>query len=382
MAAPYQHLVDQWKDEAEGFGYRPILAYQSQERWRDKLQERVYAYNHGDLDAIAVITTHATFASEGFQNIIATLEGPVLLIADEVHHLGARNRRKFLAEQIPYRLALSATPDRWFDDVGTGALRGYFDQTVFELTLGEAIGLSLTPYYYHPVLVELTEEEMEDYRALSIMIARMFAKGVDEDDEKLGALLRKRSGLLNNAANKIEIISQLVDQQKPLDHALFYCAPGGQINDVMRLLGLEKRLLAHRFTAHEDTSTRRELLARFDNGDLQALVAMNCLDEGVDVPSTRTAFILASSGNPRQFIQRRGRVLRKYPGKEYAVVYDLIAVPPLPDYLDRESVGAERSILRRELKRFVEFADSAQNTQQAYDVIWDLADQFEILDFE
>jgi superfamily II DNA or RNA helicase len=192
--------------------------------------------------------------------------------------------------------------------------------------------------------------------------------------------LRKRSRLLNSAANKIEVISQLVGEQKKLDHTLFYCAPG-QIDDVVQLLGWEKRLLVHRFTAREGAAERRELLSRFDEGELQALVAMHCLDEGVDVPSTRTAYILASSGNPRQFIQRRGRVLRKYPGKEHAVVHDLITVPPLPDYLDKDALSAERSILRRELKRFVEFSDSAQNTQQAYDVIWHLADQFEILDF-
>ena len=138
----------------------------------------------------------------------------------------------------------------------------------------------------------------------------------------------------------------------------------------------------HRFTSREDIPTRRNLLDRFAAGELQALVAMHCLDEGVDVPSTKSAYILASSGNPRQFIQRRGRVLRKWPGKDYAEIYDLITVPPPVSELDEPNLQAERSILRRELKRFSEFADSALNTQAAYEVIWDLAEQYGILDFE
>lgn len=381
ILAPYQHLVDQWAAESSKFGHHSILAYRGQQYWRDLLAQRVYSYNQGNIPSLTTITTHATFTTDVFQETISRLKGPVLIIADEVHHLGSKTRRNCLPQQVPYRLALSATPDRWFDDVGTAALRSYFGSTVFELSLAQAIGISLTPYYYHPVLVELTEVEMGHYRALSTKIARLFAKGSDLDDEQLGSLLRRRSNLLNSATNKLARLSELVDQQKQVKHTLFYCSPQ-QIDDVVQLLGWEKRLLVHRFTAQEDIPTRLALLERFDKEELDALVAMRCLDEGVDVPSTRTAYILASSGNPREFIQRRGRVLRKYPGKEYAVLYDLIAVPPLPSFADVESLNAERSILRRELKRFAEFADSSQNARQAYAVIWHLADQFGVLDFE
>jgi superfamily II DNA or RNA helicase len=164
-------------------------------------------------------------------------------------------------------------------------------------------------------------------------------------------------------------------------HTLFYCAPGGQIDQVVQLLGWEKKLKVHRFTAEEDTLTRKQLLENFDNGKLQALVAIRCLDEGVDVPSTRIAYILASSSNPREFIQRRGRILRKAPGKEAAIIYDLIAVPPIRNISSEISLNAERSLLKRELKRFSEFADSALNTQVAYEVIWDLAKEYNLLGF-
>ena len=162
-------------------------------------------------------------------------------------------------------------------------------------------------------------------------------------------LLIRRAKLLNNAENKLSILSDLVDNQSKIEHTLFYCTPE-QIDDVLRLLGWEKGLIIHRFTAEENTKERQQLLAEFATGEMQALVAMKCLDEGVDVPSTDTAYILASSGNPREFIQRRGRILRKAHEKEYAYIHDLIAVPPMAgkQVLDLPTFESERSIMRRD----------------------------------
>lgn len=139
--------------------------------------------------------------------------------------------------------------------------------------------------------------------------------------------------------------------------------------------------MVNKFTAQEDTKTRQALLTDFSKGTTAALVAMKCLDEGVDVPSTRTAFFLASSSNPREFVQRRGRILRKYPGKEHSIIHDLIAVPPLAMDINSPSFAAERSIMRRELQRFKEFANPALNKHQALDVIWELASHYGLRDF-
>jgi len=303
ITVPYQHLVDQWNEEAQAFGYRPVLAYQSKARWIDELNSQIVEYNGGYRHFISVITTHTTFISSEFQGSIARLNGPSLLIADEAHHLGAERSRQNYPQNIPFRLALSATPDRWFDDVGTAALRAYFGKTVFAFPLEKAIGVSLTPYYYYPHLVPLTDEELERYEELSAKIARLMNREDEEGQQALKMLLIRRAKLLNKAKNKLDVLSELVDAQGAIEHALFYCAPG-QIDDVLRLLGWEKGLLVHRFTAEENPRERQQLLADFASGDLQALVAMKCLDEGVDVPSTRTAFILASTSNPREFIQK------------------------------------------------------------------------------
>ncbi len=382
IAVPYQHLVDQWRDEAEAFGYRPVLAYQSQARWLDELNHQILDYSSGYRPFISVITTHTTFISVEFQSSIARLIGPTVLIADEAHHLGAERSRRCYPENISYRLALSATPDRWFDDAGTSALRAYFGETVYSFPLERAIGVTLTPYYYHPHLVPLTDEELERYEELSMKIARLAGREDEESERSFTLLLIRRAELLNKAANKIEELSRLVDAEPEIDHTLFYCAPG-QIDEVMQLLGWDKGLLVHRFTAEESAEERQQLLADFASGRLQSLVAMKCLDEGVDVPSTHTAFFLASSSNPREFIQRRGRVLRKSEGKEFSIIHDLIAVPPSAwtASINSPTFEIERKIMRRELQRFKEFASPALNKHQAIDVIWQIARRYGLMDF-
>ena len=192
-------------------------------------------------------------------------------------------------------------------------------------------------------------------------------------------LLIKRARLLNNVTNKLTVLSELLDEQRRIQHALFYCAPG-QIDDVLRLIGLEHGLRVHRFTAQEPNAERTKLLQRFANGRLDGLVAMKCLDEGVDVPNTRSAYFLASSGNPREFIQRRGRILRRAEGKAFAVVHDLIAVPPISSR-SSATYSSERGIMRRELTRFHEFANAARNKHAALDVIWELASHYQLRDF-
>lgn len=379
IAVPYQHLVDQWREEAAAFGYQPILAYQNKTKWLEELNHTVLDFVGGYRNFISVITTHTTFASPDFQATLARLNGPVLLIADEAHHLGAERSRRHYPTNVPFRLALSATPDRWFDDAGTDALRAYFGPTVFAFPLEQAINVSLTPYYYYPHLVELTEEELAAYRALTLKIVRLFGKDDPDAQSMVEALLMQRARLLNVAINKLTVLSQLVDSANRIEHTLFYCAYG-QLDEVVRLLGRDKGLLVNRFTAEESNRERQARLTDFARGEIQALVAMKCLDEGVDVPTTRTAYFLASSGNPREFIQRRGRILRKSPGKEYSVIHDLIAVPP-PAAQDSETYAIERSILRRELERFKEFSEPALNKHEALDVIWDLATHYDLNDF-
>ena len=385
IACPFQHLVDQWFDIAEDFGFRPIRAYQSRSSWEATVNSRILDYNLGNRSLVMLITTHATLSSDVMQASLARVAEPVLLVADEMHHLGAEHSRLALPTNFEYRMGLSATPDRWFDEEGTQSLRDYFGDTVFEFTLSDAIAQGfLTEYYYYPHLVDLTADEIERYEELTRRIARLYnASAESRSLEFQEALLRQRADILNKAQNKLEKLGELLRENRNLHHALFYCAPG-QIDEVVPILGNGFGLRVSRFTAEESTEERSRLLEDFAENRLQGLVAMRCLDEGVDVPSTQVAYILASTSNPREFIQRRGRILRKAPSKEYAVIHDLVALPSLKSSETRSperSFSAERGILRRELARFREFADSALNGFQATDVIWEYAKTYNLLDF-
>ena len=387
VAAPYQHLVEQWKDAMTDFNMDPILAYKSRSRWEDDFARAVTDFNWGANDHFSVITTHKTFSSDHFQNILGRLEGDKsLLILDEVHHMGASHYREQLPENIRNLMGLSATPERYYDDTGTEELFNYFENgVVFEYGIRKAIDNEfLCEYYYVPHIIELTEDEGRRYLNLSERIGQL-SHVVDDDvdlteDDRLKTLLIKRARLIGTAENKIKRLKELVSQQNDTQHTLVYSGDGSvESNDVhdetqrhvdatVQALGRDIGLKLHPFTAKETQSERERLLQEFEKGDLQALVAIRCLDEGVDVPATETAYLLASSTNPIQFVQRRGRILRQYPGKERAVIHDFIVTPPKSvnqNTMDDSQFNMERKLISKELKRASVFAEDALNHPDA-----------------
>lgn len=385
IAVPYQHLVDQWEDDVTDFGSNPVLAYQSRADWQERLERETLEFNMGVRPSLVVITTHTTFASDPFQNSLSRLDQDrTMLIADEVHHLGAPHHRDSLPNAIGLRLGLSATPERFYDDEGTEALFEYFgDGIVFEYSLQKAIeDGSLVEYYYLPHIIELTPEEAEQYSALSSKIARLAAQQSGnigdadmQDDTSLKHALFKRARLIGTAANKLEKLEELIANRDQIEHTLVYCGDGSVEDDMtgetkrhvdatVELLQDELHLNVNRFTARESQSQREILLEDFESGDLQALVAIRCLDEGIDVPATKTAYVLASSSNPRQFVQRRGRILRQHPGKDHAVIHDFIVSPPrsmVGDVQSDDEFTSERRLVEKELERVNLFAEAARN---------------------
>jgi superfamily II DNA or RNA helicase len=197
----------------------------------------------------------------------------------------------------------------------------------------------------------------------------------------------QRARIIGSAANKLEALRGLMRDRLDTTHTLFYCGDGTvgrshtynvrQIEAVARLLGSELGYRVNTYTAETPLAEREDLRRQFENGQLQGLVAIRCLDEGVDIPAIRTAAILASSSNPRQFVQRRGRILRPHPGKERATLFDTIVMPP---ELDRDAMQVERNFLRKELRRFVEFADLAENAGEARLKLLNLQKQYGLLD--
>ncbi|MDE2588931.1 MAG: DNA repair helicase, partial [Patescibacteria group bacterium] len=310
------------------------------------------------------ITTHDTFSSPSFVNIIKNSQVPLMLIADEVHAVGSDVRQDGLIPEYKFRIGLSATPSRYFDDEGTRALMSYFGRTIFEFPLEKAIPEFLTPYEYHPHFIELNPNELEQYQRETRKIATIISNMKKEPElrEVLDTLLVKRQKIITNAEGKIPKFREILDSTDNLHHCLIYCSER-QLPTVQEILN-SKLIMQHKFTAKESPAERKLILAGFASGKYKALPAINCLDEGVDVPSTETAIILASSGNPKQFIQRRGRVLRKYPGKDHAIIHDIIVIPTIHPNKEDPFFTFEQKIIQKELKRFEEMANSSLNPKE------------------
>ncbi|DAC17233.1 MAG TPA: DEAD/DEAH box helicase [Candidatus Poseidoniales archaeon] len=392
VLCPYKHLVDQWAKESQNFSINPLIIHTSRTIWSEDLNRKLLALQNDEDQMLLVLTTNRSFADNFFQRKLLHFPKNTVLVADEAHNLGAKDLRTKLPDSIRWRLALSATPERWFDDEGTDAIFDYFGKVLEpEFTLEDALKCgALAPYRYYPILVELTEDEQDEYLALSKKIAEKYSNnGFDKDDKALSFLLFKRARLMASAENKLPILKDLMGDKAGSKHWLFYCGDDRvedqssqeemrQIESVCRILGRELHMKIASFTAETPRDTRQEISKKLDTGELQGLVAIRCLDEGVDIPSTEKAVILASSTNPRQFIQRRGRVLRKptKDSKKVAEIYDMITIPPL----DSVVTDSERSMLRKELVRFAEFAKLSQNAGVARKVILELQKKYELMD--
>jgi len=397
VVCPYRHLVTQWARECEKFNLQPILAFENVRTWQSKVATQIYNVRSGSQKFLTIITTNSTFISEGFQSQLKYLPDKTIIVGDEVHNLGSPKLEECLPRSVGLRLGLSATPERYFDEGGTQSVFSYFGAVLQpEFTLKDAIKQgALVHYLYYPIFVELTETESRAYAKLTQKIGRALlyrekenlAVPTWEDNEDLKPLLMQRARLIGAAANKLKALQELMQTRRETTHTLFYCSEGSQelgqrsnlhqLKAVAKILGIELGYRIATYTAQTPLKTREVLRRQFEDGELQGLVAIRCLDEGVDIPAIQTAVILASSGNPRQFIQRRGRVLRPHPGKERATIFDMIVLPP---DLDRNTWEVERNLLKKELRRFVEFADLADNSGEARIQLLDLQRHYGLMD--
>ncbi|MDJ0679637.1 MAG: DNA phosphorothioation system restriction enzyme [Xenococcaceae cyanobacterium MO_167.B52] len=386
IICPYRHLVLQWERHCRDFNLNPICAMTSINDWQKILSNQLYNIASGKQKFLTIIATNSTFISDGFRTQLKFFPAKTLIIGDEAHNLGSTRLEASLPRNIGLRLALSATPQRYYDDLGTDALFDYFGEIITpEFTLADAIKKgALVPYLYYPVFVELTESESFLYAKLTKRIGWILSNNPNlEHSDTLTSLLTKRSRLIGSAANKLEALKDIMKNRLETNHTLFYCGDGNienyhsryrrQIEAVTRILGQELGYRVNTYTSDNTLEEREQLREQFENKELQGLVAIRCLDEGVDIPTIKTAVILASSTNPRQFIQRRGRILRPHPGKNHATLFDMIVIPP---NLDRETWEIEKKLLQKELNRFIEFAELADNALGAKQKLLELEARF------
>ncbi len=403
IVCPLKHLVEQWAEELKLFGIQPIVAY-GINKYKDypiKLRKAIFEQNLGTRKFFCLLCTMDTFVSEKVQEQIKKIRTKTLLLVDEAHNIGAKMYLKYLSQQYIYRLALSATFERHNDGEGTQRLYDYFGNKCIEYSLEQAIKEEkLTKYKYYPVFVNLTHDETEQYRQISkeISLNVMFDSfGNRTLNEKAKRLALKRARLVAGAKNKEDVLVELMKDYAKEKHILVYCGATKskgdaceedvkQIDKITKRLAFELGMKVAQFTANENMKRRSTLIEEFSSGEeLQALVAIKCLDEGVNVPAIKTAFILASTTNPKEYIQRRGRVLRKFPGKEYAEIYDFVTLPRDPaevPFITEEERKYDISLVRKELKRVREFQRLADNSYDCLDVIFKIKDMYELYDEE
>ena len=397
IVCPYQHLVEQWVDDIVRFNIDPIIGYSSssQKDWKRRLSKAVFDQKiREDKGFFCFICTNATFASKFVQGEIDKIKSSILLVADEAHNIGAKSFSQYLNDRFTYRLALSATFERHRDEEGTDLLYSFFGKKCIEYTLDKAIEEGkLTPYKYYPVLVYLTDTELAEYEQLSDELSQCLTKDKNGRYKlsKYGEIVAlKRSRIVAGAQEKLDALRDQIKPYVRKNGILVYCGSSNvndeksecydgeirQIEAVTRILGNELGMKVAKFTSEENIETRTMIKNRFQSCDgLQAIVAIKCLDEGVNIPGIKAAFILASTTNPKEYIQRRGRVLRKAKNKKVAEIYDFVTLPrPLDSVssLTIEQAKRDKALVRNEVERIKEFGRLAKNSMVAYKIIEDI----------
>ncbi|RWG01079.1 DEAD/DEAH box helicase family protein [Mesorhizobium sp.] len=373
IIVPDQTLFDQWESEIRettaDLNPRFLRAGAGHSRWRETLRP----WTTPSQQARIVLATVQTASSEVFR---AQLHGGahLMLVADEVHRLGSRKHRQIMDDRtFGPRLGLSATPERYGDPQGTKAILEFFGGVLQpRYTLVDAIrdGV-LTQYFYRPHPLRLEPDETEQWKKLSREVARLQARMLSHDPtpdltRKLQNLLVGRARIVKQARAKVQLaVDVFTGHYETGQQWLVYCDDGRQLDEVnLALTAAGIPTLAYHSAMEGDRAHTLAWLARRGG----VVTAIKCLDEGVDIPSVTHALILASSKNPREFVQRRGRVLRKAEGKALAHIHDAIVLAPRPDSRDDEGAQASDPMTVGELARAIEFATYAANPASATDL--------------
>lgn len=395
ILVPTITLVEQWEIECKKFNFSNIIKVCSKyNNWKSSVANlRLLEMTNTDNKlSYIIISTYASFVhSNVFMDLNQFPKNKLLLIADEAHNMGGGLMAQRLSD-IKYlrRIGLSATPERQFDDTGNRKLMDFFgcaDSYTFEYSMAEAIqNGALCRYYYYPHIVRLTENEMAEYVELSKKIVKIMGFQDAESQERLKMLLLKRRRIIHKAANKLIVFKQIVERRMTekgnLKYTLVYVPEGNKpddfeadifdqsdimisdpesehlIDDFTRIVrDMDSHIIVRQFTS--ESTDRDAMLKGFADGSINVLTSMKCLDEGVDVPRSELAIFCASTGNPRQFIQRRGRVLRTHKDKRFAVIHDLIVIPD--NVFDEECYNLEKNLVQSELRRVRDFALLSEN---------------------
>jgi superfamily II DNA or RNA helicase len=387
ILVPSIALLNQWESEVLKFNFKNILKVGGGNNWETTLADYCSNYRFGIKPNICIIAVNDTFASPKFQKYYKYIVKEFLFIADEAHNLGSNSFVEVLKNINPEkRIGLSATPKRIYDPKGTDFLNLFFkDQEPYCYSFSMARALEenrLTNYYYYPKTVQLDSDEQEQYNKISKELLKFFdfENGKFKDSPIVETLLLKRKRIIHKAKGKLLLfrnILKTLKEQNKLKYVFTYVPEGYENNDEESKLLYQFLKEAYKFDSNLKLSSytaqdinHEDILFEFEKGIINIIFAMKMLDEGVDVPRTEIGIFASSTGNPRQYIQRRGRLLRNHKEKAFATIYDMVVIPKKND-VDPSVYNIERNLLKTELNRVAYFASLAIN---ANDTIKELQD--------
>jgi superfamily II DNA or RNA helicase len=373
ILVPSDLLLQQWEGELRttfsGAGLQMMICGGGHDRWRQGARLRSWTRPSVDGPPRAVLATLQTASRDEFRGLCVRGDH-LFMVADEVHRLGARTAQRLFELETGPRLGLSATPQRAGDPQGTAALMAYFGGVVPPpFTLADAIkAKALTPYAYQVHTVSLDQGEREAWNELTNRFRRLYARaasggGLDDGlSAGLKLLLIQRAHIIKGARAKTSLAAEIVGAHYQTgDRWIVYCDDQDQLRAVKA--AVQARGIKNVYEYHSAMPGDRKATLDVFNERGGVVISIRCLDEGIDIPAVSHALILASSRNPREFIQRRGRVLRRFPGKLLAYLHDVIVVPEIED---SDDLGG--SILKGELARAIEFGEQAINPAAVADL--------------
>ena len=382
ILVPTVALLNQWKVECEKFNFSDSLITTKDKNWEEELKEINYDIKKlKKARNFILITTYATFHRKNFQFIFKIIDNSeVTLIADECHNVGSNALVNILPKDIPYRIGLSATPERKYDLEGSEKMYDYFnaypDCFTFSYSMFKAIkNESLCEYNYYPIFCSLNDEELQHYKSYSKRLIMNYNDKTKTFNEEGKRLLIERKRIVHKAKNKLSKLKNLLSSDHNFKYTFIYVPEGTEVNyDVEDIkedeedskiisdyLKVVKDLKYRAKTVTGTQNDRENSLNRFKEGRIDMLLAMKILDEGVDIPITKNAIFCSSTGNPRQFIQRRGRVLRRHKTKTYANIWDMVVIPKISENDDEKESAMEKNILKSEILRVANFVYSSKN---------------------
>lgn len=400
ILVPSKALLDQWIDEVSLFNFTNIIVIGGGHNGMQTLPNFVSNFNAGLKKNVIIISTYASFSSDRFQKYFIKIQNEFTLIADEAHNMGANQIKEVMSKlTIPKRIGLSATPKRKYDPEGTDAICEFFDdQPPFCYSFGMKRAMKegrLTDYFYYPRIVQLDEDEKEEYVELSNMLLKFFdfKLGKFKDSPIVERLLLKRKTIIHQARRKIPAYKEILrdlDKNDKLKYVFTYVPVGSSKEEdennqdtankfVYQYLKaaqeVKPNLKSSTYTS--ETEDRISKIRGFSEGKIDMLLAMKMLDEGVDIPRTEVGIFASSTGNPREFIQRRGRLLRNHKDKKFAYVYDMI-VAPIASHANENLFRIERNMVRNELIRVAYFASLSMNFYDSKEMLQDICDRYEL----